>query len=94
MNKQAARRAFLTGGLLIAVTTIGCGDQAFQPEDTFRSDAGSTITPPTQPRIEVVRDGNTDTPRDDADGSGRRVTPPTPPRIDVIQADEVESQRR
>ena len=91
MNK----RVLLTGALLTAVATIGCSDYVLQPEveDELRSDASSPVTPPPRPRIDVVRDGNSDTPRGIEDGSGRNITPTTPPKVDIEKDGTLDTPR-
>lgn len=102
------KRILFTGALLTALATIGCSDYVFQPEDGFRSEAGSAVTPPSEPRIDVVRNGgdSSETPAmtppdvdmervalDSPRDEQATIVPPSPPRIDVIEAGKIEMQR-
>lgn len=56
------KKALLTATILAALTAVGCSDYVMAPEE-FRSDAEHTVTPPPQPRVDIVKDAPIDTPR-------------------------------
>ncbi len=85
------KQVLLTGALLTVVATIGCSDYVLQPENP-RFDAGVAVNPPSEPRIDVVRDA-ADSPRGIADYSDQDVAPPTPPDLDIEKIDVIDSLR-